>query len=145
MIIMAKQNSEQFDSHSKDYRLDPPAPYQSESANLRGWPGYRTRPGEFGLNLIDSAAESAHLTGLFIRNLFKGRAITVNPILLFVMAFYGFVALFPLAVIFTEVFMGNFLALFALIIFGPIIAFGIALLVNVYFGIKMAIRRIKSL
>jgi hypothetical protein len=56
---------------------------------LRGWPGYRTRPGRSGYDPIDSSAEESHLEGIFLRNLFTLKLITRNPFYLFLMGFIG--------------------------------------------------------
>src|SRR5512142_2439289 len=63
---------------------------------LVGWPGYRTRCGRSGLDLIDSQNEFAHMLGLSTRWLLTGRFRTRNPFHLFMMVVVSLVGISPL-------------------------------------------------
>ncbi|MDR3574312.1 MAG: tetratricopeptide repeat protein [Anaerolineaceae bacterium] len=66
------------------------------TANLRGWPGYRNRPGLSGLDYIDTQAEFAHMESLLIRRLFTGKLRTQNRFYWFLMGFIGLCFLAPI-------------------------------------------------
>jgi cytochrome c biogenesis protein CcdA len=63
---------------------------------LRGWPGYRTRPNRSGLDPLDTRAEAAHMEGTFIRSIFTLRARTRNPFYLVLMFIFGVIPFFVL-------------------------------------------------
>jgi hypothetical protein len=51
-----------------------------KSLVLRGWPGYRTRPGRSGLDPLDNEFELAQMEGKFIRALISGKLDPRGPI-----------------------------------------------------------------
>ena len=68
---------------------------------ILGDPGYRTREGRTGLDLIDTRAEAARMEGLFYRNLFTLRFRTRDPLylgMMFVLGVIPFVGLLFLVV-----------------------------------------------
>ena len=66
--------------------------------DLRGQPGYRTRPNRSGLDPVNSPAEEAFMEGTFIRNVFTLKARTHNPFYLILMFVFGVIP-FPILVL----------------------------------------------
>ena len=75
-----------------------------EGEAIRGIPGYRTRQDRTGLDPLDTSAESAHMEGLFLRELFALRLRTRNPIYLLMMFLFGPPLFFPILKILSDVF-----------------------------------------
>jgi hypothetical protein len=107
------------------------------SPSLLGWPGYRAQPSKSGLGYLESAAEEAHMEGLFLRWLFTGKLRTRNPIYLLSLTVFGMltggipVILTLMAFASTRYLFG----LFSLIISAPYSLVGIAVLVNVFLSV----------
>lgn len=80
---------------------------QGEMVKVQGWPGYRNRPGRFGIDPLDTDYELAHMEGVIIRKLIIGQVFTTNPFYLFFMAFYGIVGIFPLIISIIETVQGR--------------------------------------
>jgi tetratricopeptide (TPR) repeat protein len=75
--------------------------YMDEQAFLLpGWPGYRNRPGRFGLDQLDNEFESGYIQGVIISKLLKGKMRTKNPIFLLLLSFFAVIFCFPLLFIF---------------------------------------------
>lgn len=68
---------------------------------LRGWPGYRNRPGRSGYDPLERDFEFAHILGVSIRELFDGKYRTKNPIYLFLIICAGLLFCSPLLVLTT--------------------------------------------
>jgi hypothetical protein len=116
------------------YILDAPAdvmkriPYLTEEGlALRGFPGYRFRPGRCGLDKIESEAEFAHMQGVFIHYLLTFQLRTTNLLYIFVMLFLAGFCLAP---------MGFFLFGSGAqgLLFLPMIAIGVLLVINVIYS-----------
>ena len=107
--------------------------------SVQGQPGYRTRNNLSGLDPVDTAAESAHMQGVFLRLLFTLRLRTRNPVYLTAMFVIG-VGMLVLSVPFITVIfsppatesLGRFIraAVIILIILGIPLSVGIFLLLN---------------
>ncbi len=107
--------------------------YMDEKAYLlTGWPGYRNRPGHYGLDPLASDFEEAHTEGVILRSLLDRRFRTRNPLYLLLMTVAGLVCCLPLLLsVVGSLHMNWGLALGLLILTGPSWAVGILLLVNV--------------
>jgi tetratricopeptide (TPR) repeat protein len=58
--------------------LNPPLPSSLglilyPPSEMRGWPGFRTRPGRFGLDPVDTPMELAHMQGVYAHKLLSGK------------------------------------------------------------------------
>jgi NADH:ubiquinone oxidoreductase subunit K len=107
------------------------------SPSLLGWPGYRTQPSKSGLGYLESAAEEAHMEGLFLRWLFTGKFRTRNPIYLLSLTAFGMLT-GGIPIILTIIALasiGNLFSLFPLVISAPYSLVGIAILVNVFLSV----------
>ena len=83
-------------------------PYYSETQNdihliledpgfeLRGWPGYRTRPGCSGYDPVDYQAEYGHMLGRLVKMVIKGDYYSDEPFVLILFLLFGPVILFHL-------------------------------------------------
>jgi hypothetical protein len=118
------------------YLFDAPAdlvqrlPYlNEESLSLRGWPGFRIRPGRTGYDYLDYPAEEAHLEGMFVRYLFTCKLRTTNPVYIILMALLGLACLPVMAAFATESYLLGFLFL-------PMVIVGVFLLINVAYSIQ---------
>lgn len=123
-----------------DKRKDRSPPYRDPNADLRGWPGHRTRPERSGLDPLDNDFELAHMEGVFLRRLFTGKLRTRNLFYLFLMAVFGLFACLPLLFILAEVVNGNYRALLWLILFSPVLAAGLALLANLALNLRALLK-----
>lgn len=101
---------------------------------LRGWPGYRNRPGRSGYDPLERDFEYAHMQGVIFRRLITGTFRTRNPIYLLLMVFmgvlysaYGLLALT----------LGNWYGVLTGILSIPYLIVGIALLINVYSSLQV--------
>lgn len=74
-----------------------------EGESMRGIPGYRTRQDRTGFDPLDTSAESAHMEGLFLRELFALRLRTRNPLYLLMMFSFGPLFFFPILKILSDV------------------------------------------
>ena len=119
--------------------IEPQAPYLSPTSEIRGWPGYRTRPGRSGYDYLDTEFELAHMEGIFLKYLFTGKCRTRNPVYLFFLTVFGLLASMPLIFGVVEVFTGNLSALVIILLLSPYIAVGIAALCNVFLSIDAMI------
>jgi hypothetical protein len=72
------------------------APYLDPTANLRGWPGYRTQTGKSGYDPLDTDFEAAHISGVLIRSLFTLRFRTRNLLYLILSGLCAVLAALPL-------------------------------------------------
>ena len=112
------------------YMLDAPAdlierlPYLSEEGlSLRGWPGYRNRPGRCGLDPLDRNAEEGFIVGKMLLALFTLKFRTTNGFYITLMLLFGVILTLPIISLFTDIFsIGWF--------FLPYILVGIMLLLN---------------
>lgn len=77
------------------------------SAQLPGWPGYRTREGRSGYDPIDTRTEAAHTAGTMIQRLFTGRI--QNPVYVILVGVLGLVLITPLVLAMFEMLNGNLL------------------------------------
>lgn len=94
-----------------------------EELSLRGWPGYRNRPGRCGLDPLDRNAEEGFIVGKMLRALFTLKMRTTNGFYINLMLVYGVILTFPIICLFSDVFsIGWF--------FLPYILVGIMLLLN---------------
>ncbi|MFC1879001.1 hypothetical protein ACFLZW_03725 [Chloroflexota bacterium] len=107
-------------------------PYLDPTASLRGWPGYRTRPGRSGLDPLDNHFEWAHMQGVFLRRLFTGSLRTKNPIYLNLMGLIGGAIIAPIIILF---FTNTGSAVSLCCIMNIYVPVGAALLVNLYLNI----------
>ena len=108
----------------------PPLFLDEKTMALRGWPGYRTRPGRSGYDPLDTEFELAHMEGVILRQLIMGKFRTRNPLALFLMFFWGSIGCLSLFFTVGEALSGQPTALLFNILFTPYIAVGAALLWN---------------
>lgn len=101
---------------------------------LTGWPGHRTRPGRSGYDPLDRDFEYAHMQGVIFRRLITRTFRTRNPIYLIFMTCMGIVYSLYGVVPFM---IGNWAGIFTGIISSPYLIVGIALLINVYFSLRL--------
>jgi hypothetical protein len=95
---------------------------------IRGFPGYRTRAGRTGLDLIDTQAVWAHMQGLFIRLLFRRELCPRRWWLHSLMNGVGLICLLPLFFLLFNEF--DWTIIYLLVAFAPIITLGVLLLIN---------------
>ena len=133
---MAKQNARPEIPDSKDKtQINAPAPYLPKTSWLRGWPGNRTRPRRSGYDPLDMDFELAHIQGVLLRKLFTLKFRTRNPIYLLGMLLCGLIFNLPL-VFSISLLLKNFMAsLVAFLVFSPLIALGMVLLLNLVLSI----------
>jgi len=78
-------------------------PYLTEeSLSLRGFAGYRNRPGRSGLDYIDTSAEYGRMWGLFIRAAFIQKLKTKNWFIILIMYSFSILLSFPAIYFFTQ-------------------------------------------
>jgi hypothetical protein len=121
-------------SHSKPWH-QPTSLYflTEETADLPGWPGYRTRPGRAGLDYLDSEYEWAHMQGVLYRKFFTGKFRTRDPLHLLLMLLFVAITCHPFIYFFGMALSGNWLLLFYNLILSAVFIYpllGIAVLIN---------------
>jgi hypothetical protein len=99
-----------------------------DSADLPGWPGYRTREGRSGYDPIDTRTEAAHTAGTIIRNLFTGQV--RKPLHLFLLGLLGLLLSAPLVLAVFETIAGRLLPWSAWIYLSIAGIIGLGILVN---------------
>jgi len=106
--------------------------YDDNAKYLVGWPGYRTSKNKSGLGYLETQAELAHIQGVMLRQMFTGKFTTHNLFFLFCMFTFGLlVGVFPLIMLFVEIFgAGNLSLLFVIFPISPYMFVGIALVIN---------------
>ena len=135
--VEAPETIMEFDE-SQIPESDEPVPqwvYMDEKASvLVGWAGHRTRPGRSGYDPLETDFELAHMEGVMIRLLLRGKFRTRNPLYLIFMACVGVLFSLSGALPFT---LGDLNGMVAGIISSPYLVIGIALLINVYLSMQL--------
>lgn len=109
--------------------------YLDETAYwLRGWPGFRNRPGRSGLDPLDAYFEEPHTYGIIIRRLLNRRLRTHNPVYLLLMTFAGLICSSPVFM-FLLSFEGDWFFAILSLIYSPLLIVGFALLLNVFLSL----------
>jgi hypothetical protein len=116
--------------HTKHSSKSGKAQPEAASNSLRGYPGYRTRPGRSGLDPVDNDAEGGHMAGVLLRRLLTGKLRTRHPLTLLLWAILGLACLAPLLLAILEALCGNILPFGAWVLIAISSLLGIALLVN---------------
>ena len=135
--VEAPETIMEFDE-SQIPESDEPVPqwvYMDKKASiLVGWAGHRTRPGRSGYDPLETDFELAHMEGVMIRLLLRGKFRTRNPLYLIFMACVGVLFSLSGALPFT---LGDLNGMVAGIISSPYLVIGIALLINVYLSLQL--------
>jgi hypothetical protein len=119
-------------SHSS--KSEKPQP-EGSSHSLRGYPGYRNRPGRSGLDPVDSDNESGFMAGVMLRRLLTGNLRTRSPLTLLIWAVLGLGCITPLLLAILGALRGDHLPYGAWILIAIAFLFGLLLLVNLVWNV----------
>ena len=132
-------------------QFDGPAPYLPAIAWIRGFPGFRTRPGRSGYDPLDQDFELAHIQGVLLKVLFTGRLRTRNPAYLVLLVVMGVVFCLPMVFLAGSVVwiwvsglktLGDWVSgLAVLLLFSPSIALGLAIFWNI--GLSLMLEEVE--
>lgn len=116
-------------AHLPERQVDPLWQTQPDDEALQpGDPGYRTQVDHSSLDILESNAEIAHMTGVFLRNVVTGRLRTSNPVYLLLLALLGLAVMIPMLLAFLALGTGTQVGMLAWLVCILLFLFGAALL-----------------
>lgn len=108
----------------------PPEYYLDPSAEIKGWPGNRTRPGRSGYDPLEIDFEYAQMWGRFIHHLITGTLISNEPIYQVLLGIIGVICVAPTFLALVMVFLGDLQLFLAATISSPLVLVGLGFLIS---------------